>query len=143
MTETEPSVVLAIRDLQTYFDTEAGTVRAVNGVSLSVREGETLALVGESGSGKSVTGLTVMRLLARTPARVVGGSIHFTPKGGSPINLLGLSDAAMEKIRGRDIAMIFQDPMSSLNPVFSVGEQTAESLRIHVPGFSTHPNLIV
>ncbi|MGU3400764.1 ABC transporter ATP-binding protein [Brucellaceae bacterium D45D] len=123
--------VLAVRDLKTHFFTDAGVIRAVNGVSLSVAEGETLAVVGESGSGKSVTGLSVMRLLARTTARVIGGSIEFIDRSGKPVDLLSLSDPAMERVRGRDIAMIFQDPMSSLNPVFTVGDQIAEPIRIH------------
>ncbi|HKG82210.1 MAG TPA: ABC transporter ATP-binding protein [Beijerinckiaceae bacterium] len=123
--------VLRIEDLRTYFHTDAGVVRAVNGVTLTVAEGETLAIVGESGSGKSVTGLTVMRLLARTPGRVEGGSIRFRGRDGNVIDLLSLSEEGMAAIRGRDIAMIFQDPMSSLNPVFSVGDQIAESIRIH------------
>src|SRR3954451_16629977 len=123
--------VLRIEDLRTYFHTDAGVVRAVNGVTLSVAEGETLAIVGESGSGKSVTGLTIMRLLARTPGRIEGGSIRFRARKGKVVNLLDLSEDRMAELRGRDIAMIFQDPMSSLNPVFSVGDQIAESIRIH------------
>ncbi|WP_051469795.1 ABC transporter ATP-binding protein [Chelativorans sp. J32] len=123
--------VLMVRDLKTHFFTEAGVVKAVNGVSLSVSEGETLAVVGESGSGKSVTGLTVMRLLSRTTARVVGGSIEFCDRNGKVVDVLGLSEAAMQRVRGHDIAMIFQDPMSSLNPVFTIGDQIAEPIRIH------------
>ncbi len=123
--------VLSVKDLKTHFHTDAGVIKAVNGVSLSVGEGETLAVVGESGSGKSVTGLTVMRLLARTSARVVGGSIEFVNRGGELVDLLALSDPGMERIRGKDIAMIFQDPMSSLNPVFTVCDQIAEPIRIH------------
>ena len=102
--------VLQIQNLQTYFHTDAGIVRAVNGVTLSVSEGETLAIVGESGSGKSVTGLTVMRLLGRTPGRVEGGSIQFRDRSGNVIDLLALSEAEMAQVRGREIAMIFQDP---------------------------------
>ncbi|MHA6690716.1 ABC transporter ATP-binding protein [Devosia sp. A449] len=123
--------VLSVTDLKTHFFTDAGVIKAVNGVTLSVGEGETLAIVGESGSGKSVTGLTVMRLLARTTARVVGGSIHFHGRDNTDIDLLNLSERAMSRIRGHDIAMIFQDPMSSLNPVFTVGDQVAEPLRVH------------
>lgn len=123
--------VLAVTDLKTHFFTDAGVIKAVNGVTLSVSEGETLAIVGESGSGKSVTGLTVMRLLARTTARVVGGSIHFHGRDNVSTDLLALSEKAMSRIRGHDIAMIFQDPMSSLNPVFTVGDQVAEPLRVH------------
>jgi oligopeptide/dipeptide ABC transporter ATP-binding protein len=123
--------VLAIRDLRTFFHTDAGVVRAVNGVTLTVKERQTLAIVGESGSGKSVTGLTVMRLLARTPGRVEGGSIHLRGRGGKVLDLVSLPEAEMAKVRGRDVAMIFQDPMSSLNPVFPIGEQIAEPIRIH------------
>lgn len=123
--------MLKIDDLKTYFHTDAGIVRAVNGVTLNIREGETLAIVGESGSGKSVTGLTIMRLLGRTPGRVEGGTIRFRERSGKMIDLLALSEPEMAKIRGREIAMIFQDPMSSLNPVFSIGEQIAEPIRIH------------
>ena len=123
--------VLEIRDLRTYFFTDAGVVRAVDGVSLGVRQGETLAIVGESGSGKSVTGLTVMRLFGRTPARVVGGTVRFRNRDGRDLDLLAMPESEMRGIRGRDIAMIFQDPMSSLNPVFTVGDQIAEPLQIH------------
>ncbi|QCI66343.1 ABC transporter ATP-binding protein [Phreatobacter stygius] len=128
--------VLEIDDLKTWFHTDAGIVKAVNGVTLSVAHGETLAIVGESGSGKSVTGLTVMRLLGRQSSggargRVEGGSIRFQARDGEPVDLIGVSDAEMARIRGRDIAMIFQDPMSSLNPVFPIGDQIAEPIRIH------------
>ncbi|HEY0919852.1 ABC transporter ATP-binding protein [Devosia sp.] len=123
--------VLAVEDLKTYFFTDAGVIKAVNGVTLTVGAGETLAIVGESGSGKSVTGLTVMRLLGRTTARVVGGSITFNTAAGEAVDLLALSEKAMSDVRGRDIAMIFQDPMSSLNPVFTVGDQVAEPIRVH------------
>ena len=129
--ELAPDTVLAIRDLRTHFHTDAGVVKAVNGVTLSLREGETLAIVGESGSGKSVTGLTVLRLLARTSARVVGGEIRFRDREGRTRDILAMPEAEMQRLRGRDIAMIFQDPMSSLNPVFPVGEQIAEPIRIH------------
>jgi ABC-type dipeptide/oligopeptide/nickel transport system ATPase component len=123
--------VLQIDDLKTWFYTDAGIVKAVNGVTLSVAHGETLAIVGESGSGKSVTGLTIMRLLGRTGGCVEGGSIRFQARDGAPIDLITASDAEMARIRGRDIAMIFQDPMSSLNPVFPIGDQVAEPIRIH------------
>lgn len=124
-------LVLTVRDLKIHFFTDAGVIKAVNGVTLGVSEGETLAVVGESGSGKSVTGLTIMRLLGRTTARIAGGSIIFNGRDNANIDLLTLDERSMSKIRGRDIAMIFQDPMSSLNPVFTVGDQVAEPLRVH------------
>lgn len=130
-TQASAQPVLSVTDLKTYFFTDAGVIKAVNGVTLSVNEGETLAIVGESGSGKSVTGLTVMRLLARTTAKVVGGSIIFHGRDNDSTDLLALSEKAMSRIRGYDIAMIFQDPMSSLNPVFTVGDQVSEPLRVH------------
>ena len=117
--------LLEVKNLQTHFPTRAGLVRAVDGVSFHVGEGELLGLVGESGCGKSITALSVMRLIA-PPGRIVGGEVWF---GGE--NLLKASDARMREIRGDDIAMIFQDPMTSLNPVYTVGEQIAEALRLH------------
>ena len=117
--------LLEVRNLQTYFPTRAGVVRAVDGVSFYLDRGELLGLVGESGCGKSMTALSVMRLIAQ-PGEIVGGEILFDDK-----DLLKLSDSAMRQMRGDDIAMIFQDPMTSLNPVYTVGEQIAEALRLH------------
>jgi peptide/nickel transport system ATP-binding protein/oligopeptide transport system ATP-binding protein len=117
--------LLEVKNLQTHFHTRAGVVRAVDGVSFHLDEGELLGLVGESGCGKSITALSVMRLVG-PPGRIVGGEILFDGKG-----LLELSDEQMRAIRGDDIAMIFQDPMTSLNPVYTVGEQIAEALRLH------------
>jgi peptide/nickel transport system ATP-binding protein/oligopeptide transport system ATP-binding protein len=119
------SHLLAVTNLQTQFPTRAGLVRAVNGVSFHLDSGELLGLVGESGCGKSITALSIMRLIA-PPGKIVGGEISFDGK-----NLLQLSNAEMRAIRGDDIAMIFQDPMTSLNPVYTVGEQIAEALRLH------------
>ena len=119
-------VLLAVRDLQTHFFTDDGVVRAVDGVSFDLREGETLALVGESGSGKSVTSLSILRLVASPPGRIVGGSIRFRDR-----ELLTLSEAEMRALRGRSISMIFQEPMTSLNPVFTCGAQIAEVLELH------------
>ncbi|HSK71313.1 MAG TPA: ABC transporter ATP-binding protein [Pyrinomonadaceae bacterium] len=119
------SHLLEVQNLQTHFPTRAGLVKAVNDVSFYINEGELLGLVGESGCGKSITALSVMRLIA-LPGKIVGGSIKF--KGEE---LLQASDQRMREIRGNDIAMIFQDPMTSLNPVFTVGEQIAEALRLH------------
>jgi peptide/nickel transport system ATP-binding protein len=118
--------VLSIRDLQTYFFTVDGITRAVDGVSLDVFPGETLGIVGESGCGKSVTALSVMRLLPPRLARTVGGSVMFEGR-----NLLDLDEAEMRDLRGNRLAMIFQEPMTSLNPVLTIGHQIAESVRIH------------
>src|SRR5438876_9156326 len=119
------SHLLEVKNLQTHFPTRPGLVRAVNGVSFYLDRGELLGLVGESGCGKSITALSIMRLIA-PPGRIAGGEIIFEGK-----DLLTLSNAEMRAIRGDDIAMIFQDPMTSLNPVFKVGEQIAEALRLH------------
>ena len=119
-------VVLSVRDLRTQFFNRDGVVRAVDGVSFDVRRGETVSLVGESGCGKSVTALSIMRLIPKREGRIVSGSIHL---GG--IDLATLSEGEMRKVRGNRISMIFQEPMTSLNPVLSAGEQIAESLRIH------------
>ena len=117
--------ILEVRNLKTYFFTEAGVVKAVDGVDLQLKQGETLGIVGESGSGKSVTSLSIMRLIER-PGRIVDGEIWF---GGQ--NLLQLPEKDMTHIRGNRISMIFQQPQSSLNPVFKIGEQIAEVLDIH------------
>src|SRR5437899_5890608 len=116
--------LLEIRNLQTHFPTRAGLVRAVDGVSFYLDRGELLGLVGESGCGKSMTALSIMRLV--TPGRIAGGEIIFDGR-----DLLKLSNTEMRAVRGDDIAMIFQDPMTSLSPVFTVGEQIAEALRLH------------
>ncbi len=126
---TEPQApLLSIRGLRTYFDTEAGVAKAVDGVDLDIRSGEVLGLVGESGSGKSVTALSVLRLIPDPPGRIVGGEISFKGK-----NLLALSWEEMRAIRGREISMIFQEPMTSLNPVFTIGMQVTEVIRRHEP----------
>ncbi|HLE62942.1 MAG TPA: ABC transporter ATP-binding protein [Pyrinomonadaceae bacterium] len=119
------SHLLEIRNLQTHFPTRAGLVKAVDGVSFHLDCGELLGLVGESGCGKSITALSIMRLIA-PPGKIVAGEIIFDEK-----NILTLTNEEMRQIRGDDIAMIFQDPMTSLNPVFTVGEQIAEALRLH------------
>jgi peptide/nickel transport system ATP-binding protein len=118
--------LLSVRDLKTHFFNADGVTRAVDGVSFDVYGGETLGIVGESGCGKSVTALSVMRLLPEKLARNVGGEVLFEGQ-----NLLALDEAAMRQIRGNSIAMIFQEPMTSLNPLLRVGEQIAEALRIH------------
>ena len=118
--------VLEIENLQTHFFTAGGTVRAVDGVSYAVRSGETLGVVGESGCGKSVTALSILRLVADPPGRIVGGAIRF-----EGTNLLDLSETEMERIRGNDISMIFQEPMTSLNPLLTVGRQISEAIALH------------
>jgi len=127
----EPAVVpaqtiLQIEDLQTHFFTAIGTVRAVDGVSYTLKSGETLGVVGESGCGKSVTALSILRLIANPPGRIVGGAIRFEGR-----NLLELSESEMERIRGNDISMIFQEPMTSLNPLYTVGRQISEAIALH------------
>ncbi|MBL8626076.1 MAG: ABC transporter ATP-binding protein [Myxococcales bacterium] len=118
--------LLEIRDLVTEFRTDRGTVRAVDGVSFAVPRGTTLGVVGESGCGKSVTALSIMRLVASPPGRIASGSIRYAGK-----DLLTLAEPAMRAIRGDRIGMIFQEPMTSLNPVFTVGDQVAEAVRLH------------
>lgn len=117
--------VVELKDLQTHFQTEEGTVKAVNHVSFAVREGETVCVVGESGCGKSVTALSIMGLIAESGS-VVGGDILYEGK-----SLLKMKEKELRSLRGNDIAMIFQEPMTSLNPVFTVGEQIVETLREH------------
>ena len=115
--------LLEVRDLKVHFFTDDGVVKAVYGVSFHVDKGETLAVVGESGSGKSVTALAIMRLIPTPPGRIVGGEVLFRDKDGQVRDLTKLSEAEMRRIRGNDIAMIFQEPMTSLNPVYTVGDQ--------------------
>jgi peptide/nickel transport system ATP-binding protein len=118
--------LLEVDGLRTWFFTRDGIVRAVDGVSFHVMPGETLAIVGESGCGKSVTALSILRLVPSPPGRIVTGAINFAGR-----NLLDLSEAEMRDVRGNDISMIFQEPMTSLNPVLSVGRQIAETLTLH------------
>jgi oligopeptide/dipeptide ABC transporter ATP-binding protein len=117
---------LEVRDLQTYFFTDHGVAKAVDRVSFGVSAGRTLALVGESGCGKSVTALSIMGLIPEPPGRVVGGEIRL-----DGVDLLKLSERELRDVRGNAVSMIFQEPMTSLNPVFRVGEQIAEAVRIH------------
>ncbi len=120
------STILRVNDLKTCFDTEEGEVRAVDGVSFEVEAGKTLGIVGESGCGKSVTAYSILGLVPRPPGRIAGGEILFEGR-----DLLKLSPREIRGIRGNDIAMIFQEPMTSLNPVFTIGEQIAEAIRLH------------
>ncbi len=119
-------LILNIENLSTHFETARGTVRAVDGVDLRLNEGDTLGIAGESGCGKTVLALSIMRLIPRPPGRIVSGKILFE---GS--DLLALTDAEMRRIRGKQISMIFQEPMTSLNPVFRIGDQIAEVLQLH------------
>jgi oligopeptide/dipeptide ABC transporter ATP-binding protein len=118
--------LLSVRNLKTYFYTDEGVVRAVDGLSYDLHKGETLGIVGESGSGKSVHALSIMRLIPTPPGKIVDGEILFEGR-----NLLRLSDEMMRRIRGNRIAMVFQEPMTSLNPVLTIGEQIAEAVILH------------
>ena len=125
-TKTNDDVVLEVQDLRTYFQTRWGTVKAVDGVSFSVRAGETLGVVGESGSGKSVTMNSLMRLVPSPPGRIVGGKVILDGQ-----DVLELSEREMSRVRGSKIGIILQDPMTSLNPVFTIGNQVRETISIH------------
>jgi peptide/nickel transport system ATP-binding protein len=118
--------LLDVKGLKTHFFTDEGVVRAVDGIDLYIDKSETLGVVGESGCGKSVTALSIMRLIPTPPGRIVEGRIGYAAQ-----DLLALSPAQMRKIRGKEISMIFQEPMTSLNPVFTCGEQIAEAIRLH------------
>ena len=120
------SELIDVKDLRTSFFTPEGEVRAIDGVSFAVDEGKTLGLVGESGCGKSVTSLSIMRLIASPPGKIVGGEVFYRGR-----DLLKLKNEEMRKIRGNEISMIFQEPMTSLNPVFTVGNQIGEAIRLH------------
>jgi oligopeptide/dipeptide ABC transporter ATP-binding protein len=121
------SALLQVRNLKTTFQTSAGVVRAVDGVSWDVREGETVALVGESGCGTSVSALSIMRLVSEPAGRIEGGEVLYKGR-----DLLKLSEPEMRRVRGREIAMVFQEPMTSLNPVLTIGRQLTEGLEIHL-----------
>jgi peptide/nickel transport system ATP-binding protein len=118
--------LLDIINLRTYFETPKGIVKAVDGVDIVLNQGDTLGIVGESGCGKTVLALSILRLIPIPPGRIVSGQILF-----DGVDLLPLEEEAMRKVRGKDISMIFQEPMTSLNPVFRVGEQIAEAIRLH------------
>ena len=120
------SELIHVKDLRTSFFTPEGEVRAIDGVTFSIDEGKTLGLVGESGCGKSVTSLSIMRLIASPPGKIVGGEIFYRGR-----DLLRLKNEEMRKIRGNEISMIFQEPMTSLNPVFTVGNQIGEAIKLH------------
>jgi ABC-type dipeptide/oligopeptide/nickel transport system ATPase component len=118
--------LVEVKNLKTYFYTEDGVVPAVDGVDFQIKKGETLGIVGESGCGKSVTSLSLLRLVPNPPGKIVDGEMLFRGE-----NLLKKSESEMRKIRGNDISMIFQEPMTSLNPVFTIGEQIAEAIELH------------
>ncbi|NOZ23408.1 MAG: ABC transporter ATP-binding protein [Planctomycetes bacterium] len=126
MSKNENDILLSVDNLKTHFFTDDGVATAVDGVSYDIPRGKTLALVGESGCGKSVSALSIMRLIPSPPGRIVDGAIFFEGK-----NLLDLSEPQMRNIRGNDISMIFQEPMTSLNPVFTVGNQVIEAIELH------------
>mgnify|MGYP001323093315 FL=1 len=125
------NTLLEFKNLVTEFHTEGTTVKAVNDVSFTLNRGETIGIVGESGSGKSVTSLSAMRLIPSPPGIISGGEIIFHQKDGTATDLLSISEKAMRKFRGNDIAMIFQEPMTSLNPVFTCGDQVMEAIILH------------
>lgn len=131
MNGSQDDVVLDVQDLRTYFVTRWGVVKAVDGVSFQLRRGETLGIVGESGSGKSVTSLSIMRLVPSPPGHIVGGQALLRNKEGVLDDVLALDEKEMEKIRGDRIAMVLQDPMTALNPVFDIDDQVGEALKIH------------
>jgi len=118
--------ILKIEKLKTYFFTHEGTIKAVDGINLKIKKGETLGLVGESGCGKSVTALSIMRLIPSPPGKIVSGKIYFDGK-----NLIELNEKEMRKIRGKKISMIFQEPMTSLDPMFTIGQEIIEVLKLH------------
>ncbi|MCB1493452.1 MAG: dipeptide/oligopeptide/nickel ABC transporter permease/ATP-binding protein, partial [Rhodobiaceae bacterium] len=129
--EPDPQALLTVNDLHTHIATERGTVRAVDGVSFALRPGETLAVVGESGSGKSMTGLSLMGLAPEPAGRIVGGDVWLRTRSGKVVDLAKADDQTLERIRGDEIAMIFQEPMTALNPVYRIGDQIVEAILRH------------
>lgn len=123
--------LLRVDDLKTHFQTERGIVKAVDGVSLAVAPGETLAIVGESGSGKSITGLSIMHLIAEPPGRIVSGRIQLRTSRHGIVDMTKADETTLESVRGDDVAMIFQEPMTALNPVYRIGDQITEAIRRH------------
>lgn len=119
-------ILLDVKNLKTVLSTDAGTIKAVDGINLRVRKGEITGLAGESGCGKSMTAYSILRLVPNPPGKIIGGEIIFRGK-----NLLEMTETEMRKIRGNEISMIFQDPLTSLNPVFTVGDQIAEAIKLH------------
>ncbi|ARP96052.1 ABC transporter ATP-binding protein [Bordetella genomosp. 13] len=134
MSASSRDVILSVQDLKTCFHSRDGVARAVDGVTFDLARGETLAIVGESGSGKSVTSLSIMGLLARPAGRIEGGSIRLRDRRGAEHDLVRAGPAALRRLRGAEIAMIFQEPMTSLNPLYTVGDQIAEAVLQHEGG---------
>ena len=124
-------LLLQVNNLETHFKTDDGIVKAVNNVSFEIRRGETVGIVGESGSGKSVTSLSIMRLVPDPPGKIVGGEIIYHDKDEGPVDLVKIDEAKMRNYRGNEISMIFQEPMTSLNPVFTCGNQVMEAIFLH------------
>lgn len=123
--------LLEIKNLVTEFRTEDETVKAVSDISFTLSKGETIGIVGESGSGKSVTALSVMRLIPNPPGKITGGSIIYHSKTAGPVDIVTISEKQMRTLRGNEIAMIFQEPMTSLNPVYTCGDQVMEAMLLH------------
>ena len=131
--------ILEFHNLQTHFFTDSGTVKAVDGVSFSIPKGATVGVVGESGCGKSVTSLSIMRLLQGPQGQIVGGEIRFNNKNsGKAVDIAKLPLKKCKSLRGNEISMIFQEPMTSLNPVFTIGDQLAEPIMLHDPKLKRH-----
>ena len=129
--ENEKSPILEIKDLRVTYETDIEVVEAVNGISFQIEKGKTLGLVGETGAGKTTTALSILRLLPETTGRIKGGEICFEGE-----DLLHVDEEQMRGVRGNRISMVFQDPMSSLNPVYTVGDQIGEAIRLHRPELS-------
>ncbi|MBN1283550.1 MAG: ABC transporter ATP-binding protein [Proteobacteria bacterium] len=128
-------VLLSVKDLRTHFFTDSGVVKAVDGVGFDLARGEALGFVGESGCGKSMLALSLLRLVPDPPGRIVSGSVMFQmTRAGGPVDLLRLSERQMRTVRGKRLAMVFQEPMTSLNPVYTVGDQIAEAVSLHEGG---------
>jgi peptide/nickel transport system ATP-binding protein len=128
---SKKKILLEVKNLVTEFNTEEGSVQAVKGISFTLYRGETIGIVGESGSGKSVTSLSIMRLIPSPPGKISSGEVIYHTKDGKQVDLLKISEDEMRKYRGNDISMIFQEPMTSLNPVFTCGDQVMEAILLH------------
>ncbi|MDC0231547.1 ATP-binding cassette domain-containing protein, partial [Aureispira] len=131
MENTNRKILLEVRNLKTYFKTDEGTAKAVDNINFTIYKGETVGIVGESGSGKSVTCLSVLRLIASPPGYIAGGEILYHRSDGEIVDLAKVNRKGMGYYRGNEISMIFQEPMTSLNPVYSCGNQVMESILLH------------